>query len=750
MDTKQARALFTDLFQSESEEAVIEVLKKAGLWEFDKKNWKILGAKENNQAIVGNQTIQPHNALVEKLTNSVDAMIMLKAAEAGEDKKNSPKSVKEAVERYFEIPEGKIENLQTRSKSVRNLTKNIQMFATGVKNRKPSITFADKGIGQSVDTIEQTFLSINETNKTNIPYLQGSFNQGGLATLVFSGKNRMNLIATRMAPSVNKKHNTEWCFTIIRYIDPEILGTEVPIYYYLAPKGKVLTIGDEPIDALPGQDRHPYLVELDYGSIVKCYSYDTKGWKGSQNIVGEPRYYLEEIYAEPALPIRMVDCRHEDTTFGEGNFYGYWAQAKDNFHNGKKMMTLEGDYGTIKISYGVFDIAKSTDKQGRSTSSGIHVVYNGQTHGVLPVETISKKDMLNFPFLKDRLRVDINLTEISSSYRTKIFSTSRDRLIQSEEYHQIRKDVVDLLKNNKDLKELNAYYQSLIAEKAKDTNNSYFERFLQSNEHISRLLTGKAAKKGKVMPKKELTEYEGKNFPTFFEWSKSKTDQVKVAPINHEHIRTFATTDAENLYFDRAVDKGTVQVFPKEMLKSYDLINGKLNFSFNMPDNVKVGQQIPVRIVISDKVQEFELTHVIKVGKAAKQSKGPSVKNDGRKQGSTGKLKSNKGGLPNVTRSTAEKLQEMFPKSFDKRYSVFCEGDMWFLNQDNDDLRIMLTDKEYRAFGSDFIVDQFEKALLLNGLSLKQGESTDELVNESLAKMSAMQVPIIHGLSKPI
>ena len=307
-----------------------------------------------------------------------------------------------------------------------------------------------------------------------------------------------------------------------------------------------------------------------------------------------------------------------------------------------------------------------------------------------------------------------------------------------------------MLKNNKNLKELNAYYQSQIAEKAKDTNNSYFERFLQSNEHISRLLTGKAAKKGKVMPKKELTEYEGKNFPTFFEWSKSKTDQVKVAPINHEHIRTFATTDAENLYFDRAVDKGTVQVFPKEMLKSYDLVNGKLNFSFNMPDNVKVGQQIPVRIVISDKVQEFELTHVIKVGKAAKQSKGPSVKNDGRKQGSTGKLKSNKGGLPLVTRGTAEELQELFPKSFDKRYSVFCEGDMWFLNQDNDDLRIMLTDKEYRAFGSDFIVDQFEKALLLNGLSLKQGESTDELVNESLAKMSAMQVPIIHGLSKPI
>ena len=750
MDTKQARALFTDLFQSESEEEVIEVLQKAGLWDFDKKDWKILGGKENNSAIVHNQNIFPQNALVEKLTNSVDAMIMLKAAEAGEDKKNSPKSVKEAVERYFNVPEGKLENLQIRSKDVKNLTRNIQMFATGVKNRKPSITFADKGIGQSVDTIEQTFLSINETNKTNIPYLQGSYNQGGLATLVFSGKNRMNLIATRMAPSVNKKHNTEWCFTIIRYIEPEILGTEQPIYYYLAPKGKVLTIGDQPIDALPGQDGHPYLVELDYGSIVKCYSYDTKGWKGSMGITGEPRFILEEIYSEPALPIRMVDCRWKGEGWAESNFYGYWARAKDKFHDGKKTMTLEGDYGTIKLTYGIFDSSKTKDKQDRPMSSGLYLTVNGQTHGVLPIETISKKDMLNFSFLVDLLRVDIDFNQVSTNYRTKILSTSRDRYIKSEEYYEIRKDVVDLLKNNKNLKELNAYYQSQIAEEAKDTNNSYFERFLQSNEHISRLLTGKAAKKGKVMPKKELTEYEGKNFPTFFEWSKSKTDQVKVAPINHEHIRTFATTDAENLYFDRAVDKGTVQVFPKEMLKSYDLVNGKLNFSFNMPDNVKVGQQIPVRIVISDKVQEFELTHVIKVGKADKQSKGPSVKNDGRKQGSTGKLKSNKGGLPSVQRATAEQLEKLFPKSFDKRYSVFCQGDMWFLNLDNNDLRIMTTDKEYKNFGQGFIVDQFEKSLLLNGLSLKQGETTDELVNESLSKMSALQVPIIHGLSKTI
>ena len=260
------RSLFTALFHSESEDEVVEVLNNHNLWSFDKSDWKILGAKENNQAIVGNQTTEPQNALVEKLTNSVDAMILLKATEADEVDKNSPNSVREAVEKYFDIPEGKLENLQLGSTDIKNLTKNIQFFATGTKNRKPSITIADSGIGQSVDTIEKTFLSINETNKTNVPYLQGSFNQGGLATLVFSGKHRVNLIATRMAPSINKNHNDEWCFTIIRYVDPEILGKEVPIYCHLAPKGKVLTIGSDPIPALPDKDKNAYKVNLEHGA----------------------------------------------------------------------------------------------------------------------------------------------------------------------------------------------------------------------------------------------------------------------------------------------------------------------------------------------------------------------------------------------------------------------------------------------------------------------------------------------------
>ena len=46
---------------------------------------------------------------------------------------------------------------------------------------------------------------IQITDKTNIPFVQGMFNQGGTATLRFSGKKNINLIATRKNPQISKK-----------------------------------------------------------------------------------------------------------------------------------------------------------------------------------------------------------------------------------------------------------------------------------------------------------------------------------------------------------------------------------------------------------------------------------------------------------------------------------------------------------------------------------------------------------------
>ena len=96
--------LFYSLLKSETEKEVIEILKKNNYWEdnFDTNNssWQVLGGKDNNYATVNGQNPEPTGAIVEKLVNSMDAMLISRCLEEGIDPKSSdaPQSMNEAVE----------------------------------------------------------------------------------------------------------------------------------------------------------------------------------------------------------------------------------------------------------------------------------------------------------------------------------------------------------------------------------------------------------------------------------------------------------------------------------------------------------------------------------------------------------------------------------------------------------------------------------------------------------------------------
>ena len=69
-----AKEFCLNLLQSETEEEVIGALKKYGYWE-DRSAWKPYGDMPNNRSIVGNQQSPSVAALVEKLVNSIDAIM---------------------------------------------------------------------------------------------------------------------------------------------------------------------------------------------------------------------------------------------------------------------------------------------------------------------------------------------------------------------------------------------------------------------------------------------------------------------------------------------------------------------------------------------------------------------------------------------------------------------------------------------------------------------------------------------------
>jgi len=68
--------LFTDLLKAECEVDVTDALTVFGLEKFSDSNWLPYGGIENNYGIIGAQQEDAIGALVEKVVNSIDAILM--------------------------------------------------------------------------------------------------------------------------------------------------------------------------------------------------------------------------------------------------------------------------------------------------------------------------------------------------------------------------------------------------------------------------------------------------------------------------------------------------------------------------------------------------------------------------------------------------------------------------------------------------------------------------------------------------
>lgn len=69
------KELCLNLAFADSESEVINLLKKVGYWS-DTNAWQYYGDTENNFATIENQQSRPEAALMEKLINSVDAVLI--------------------------------------------------------------------------------------------------------------------------------------------------------------------------------------------------------------------------------------------------------------------------------------------------------------------------------------------------------------------------------------------------------------------------------------------------------------------------------------------------------------------------------------------------------------------------------------------------------------------------------------------------------------------------------------------------
>src|SRR5579864_7776860 len=135
--------LFELLLRADDEGEVDQILTKVGYLNDDPQLWLPFGGFEMNWSQIGNQQAEPTPALVEKLINSIDAVLMAECYKAGIDPKGNkaPGSMAEAVVQFFKVKDGRLENLSASQRTA--LADNIHFIATGSKG-SPCYVIVDK------------------------------------------------------------------------------------------------------------------------------------------------------------------------------------------------------------------------------------------------------------------------------------------------------------------------------------------------------------------------------------------------------------------------------------------------------------------------------------------------------------------------------------------------------------------------------------------------------------------------------
>src|SRR6266480_1575966 len=269
------------LLRAESENDVSHILRDTGMLN-DENDWKPLGDTENNWSAAGNQQSAAAAALVEKMINGIDAVLLYECLKRKIDptSPNAPQSMAEAAKQFFNIPNGRLENISSRDRTA--LAERVQLVAVGSKEQ-PNYLVIDSGEGQAPGDFSETFLSLAKSNKLHIHFVQGKYNAGGTGALRFCGHENYQLIVSRRAPGLpikNRDASSEhWGFTLIRRLRPsEGSSRRNSMYIYYAPGGRVPSFAAKSITLLAGDgaaNKPPaaYAKSMEYGSCIKLYSY---------------------------------------------------------------------------------------------------------------------------------------------------------------------------------------------------------------------------------------------------------------------------------------------------------------------------------------------------------------------------------------------------------------------------------------------------------------------------------------------
>src|SRR3989344_5447488 len=600
MKNDEIKKFTLSLAEADTENEVIKILKKAGFWDKDSA-WRDYNDDPMNYSTIGNQQSSPDNALVEKLVNSVDAVLTRECLrrEIKPDGKEAPQSIAEAQKQFFDIYNGKLSSIDERQRT--SLAENILLVATGSKNT-PSLTIIDKGEGQTPKRMPETLLSLTKNNKVRIPFVQGKFGMGGSGVLRFcSSEHKLQMLLSKRDTQIKDQDETKdlWGITVIRREDPKE-GMRSSHYTYLAPENKqILSFSADKLKLLPSDYPEVFGNFMESGTYIKLYEYEIGS--GLRSFIGFYLYYrLALLMPDVALPIRMFERRDYKAHTHDKTLAGLSVRLDEDKSENLEIefqtpstgeMTVEGQ----KLDYSIY-VFKKGKKENYAKNEGVVFSINGQTHGFLAKAFFDRK-AVGMSYLSDSILVTINCSKISRRKQEELFMPSRDRLAETTFRFSIEKELEDIIKNHSGLRDLqNRRRKEDIENKLQDSKPlaDVLENIIKKSPTLSNLFLRGIRIKNPFNTEgaAKQEDFKGKEFPTYFKLVKAYAkNSPKMCHINRK-FRIQYETYAENNYFNRDKDPGELVLkLNNESIQDYslNLWNGLATLTISIPENAKIG-----------------------------------------------------------------------------------------------------------------------------------------------------------------
>ena len=663
--------ILLDLLRAEGEDEVQSIIRNCDFLSNDS-NWVPYGGNKGNFSTFENQQPESVASLIEKITNSIDSLLLkecqLRGIQPNSDR--APKTLKEALELFFNIPNGEIEKLESSKKT--NFAKNIQIVNTGEKEF-PDILIFDDGEGQYPEKFHKTFLSIGTSNKNDIQFVQGKYNMGSTGAVTFCGDKRYQLIISKRNDDLFKrekdKHKENFLgFTLVRrhiLNDEEKINHKNSWYEYFCANGDKEKILSIPLDDEVTKEiskNLSYNVSFQSGAVIKLFSYQfPKVLSGVAR--GELYQRLNQLLYSPALPFTIEEKRKFFQKFNPLSVSGNKIRLSDDGDKVEDKIYMEiNKKGIGRVEIDVISLAFKKDKKSFNKTikdfigkTPVIFTVNGQVHGHLGKKFISD---CKLNYLKDSLLIHINCDGIDQNFRQDLFMANRSNIKETIKSDKLKEEIKYAVKSNERLQEINRERQrELISGGNSEDGKKIIEKMLSKNlasKELINLLKDRGnlnlknshrnTSNGNVKSTKKRENKRSQNkikktkmFPSIFKVNLKEKNgkKIKGIPLGGKGIISFET-DVHKDYFFRPNDRGelTLEILnygedskgsgtykpPSRVDHLFDVSktgpeNHIIKVTFSPFNNLKVGSEIQVSAKLSRPEGDLKAIFYIRIDK---------------------------------------------------------------------------------------------------------------------------------------